>query len=268
MTRYDFVERATASIASNKRASQVRRELYSHLVMKEADLVAEGKSANEARDLAIAGMGDPALVADGYAAPRTSPLRVAGVLLAGVPLVAAGVLTANSPPYIMVLVLALLTVAVFYAPGDTLPERLQELAETFREGRLLALLGGIAGLAAAIAPGMNALFFLFEIAAPWLGVLYISWQRNRLAPRLTPYAMTWIVAGSASITGGVIYALANAGRLPWWQWVDDFHAVAAMTGLLLPISVMALGTGWNAVLWLRRRYVRLKVLREPEAVAD
>ncbi len=153
MTLYDFLEEATASIDSNGKASEVRRELYVHFLMKVEDLVREGMDPKAAEAHAFESLGDPREIAEGYRpayAIRMGSGASRWYFLASIPLVGAALATVRQPSYAIVWLVLSTALAGVLARGTTWQQRVQALVCLIRNVPLLWTVGMIGGTAAAI----------------------------------------------------------------------------------------------------------------------
>lgn len=248
MTPFEFLEQATATIPSNRRANSVRRELYSHWMLKTADLVEGGMDPAAAEQAAMESLGDPAVIAAAYHVPR-SPLRLGAALLAGAPLFITAVLTAYRPADIVLWLTVLGTVAAIAEPGASLKARFLSLKSLVESSRLIVAVAALSGIADAVNNFGGATKILLVCFVPWLAVLYLCWQRTSDS-RLTPFAMGWMTSFSSILAGLLVFGL----RLPGSAWSDGFSAIS---GILVPFSVFVLAYLWEFVQWMRSREGRL-----------
>ncbi len=251
MTPYDFLEAATASIASNSKASEVRRELYAHFLMKVEELVAEGMDSQQAEARALESLGDPREIADGYRPafavnPQSHPSR--WYLLAALPLIMAAVATVNRSSYAIVWGVLSTALAGMLAPGKAWQQRATGLFHLLREVPLLWVFGLLGGTAAAIGTatgaGENGVVFLLEFLLPWLGFLFYRWREREFAQKRNAFHLTWVVSTAFLVAGGMVYALVHLNVNPAMAYVSA-GPVTTIGVLFLPVSMLALSYVWN-----------------------
>ncbi len=263
MTQFEFVERATATIASNRRASMVRRELLSHLDMKQTELIENGIDVVDAEKLALESMGDPAIIADQYYLPRTS-LKLGTLILAGIPLLGSAILALQSPPDVLIWMIVVATIAVIAEPGASLTVRFHGLGQTLNASRLLVGVSALEGLAqviimlSGIGSPTGPLLVIVEFIISWLIVLYLCWQRQP-GSRWTPGALAWMASLPFLAIGGSAFWLShwNSAFLVWWEQLRSF----TMMGMSLAASVFVLAHLWEVIQALKARDVHASAKR-------
>jgi hypothetical protein len=248
MNRYEYLERATASIPSNRRAADVRKELQGHIEMKRRDFLQAGLSSDEAEAQALQSLGDPAEVAAGYERPAVLPGRRAGYLLA-LPLTFSMVLAIASPGAGLVVWLVLLAV-IWAGPqrDGTVRERLERVRADIGRYRLVAWGALASGVATALYTlgSPPPLWGGFLIAATFLAVglstFYEIWTRDRHGRDLEP----WLMAA----VGALAYLAASLTVMALGHWNEDWLDLArlAMTAglVLVPLGTLGLCAGMTA----------------------
>jgi len=271
MIPYDFLEEATASIASNHKAAGVRRELYAHFLMKVEDLIAEGIDAEVAQERALESLGDPKEIADGYRpayAVATESHLSRWYLLAGLPLIIAAVAAVNRPSYAIVWFVLSTALAWMLAQGKTWQQRTQALVDLFRETPLLWAVGLLGGAAAAIgratASSENGVLFLLEFLLPWLAFLLFRWRERDLAQKANAFHLTWVVATAFLIAGGLVTILTHLNGSPALGY-GYLGSVPTIGVLFLPLSLLGLSYLWNWVHSASLERFPLIILRRSKA---
>ncbi len=244
MNRFEYVERATATIASNRRAAAVRRELLSHIDLACADLMAAGTPAEEAEREALAHLGDPILVADEYQTPRRWWGAVPPVYWLALPAALVSLWASVDLRLAVIWYIAAAVVALAAVPGTTLRGRFAEAWAVLRERRDLVRAGAIAGAAAALAtfgqpPYLWATALsLVEIVVPALVVLHRTWQRA-----MDGREIDFLPASAAVAAGFACAALplfvVGQWRLPWWQWQGALQPVLTAGMVWIPGLTLA-----------------------------
>ena len=259
MTLHDFLEQSTATISSNKRAREVRRELLSHLQLKAAELEAGGVAASEAESDALRSLGDPAAIAQDYAVPEVR-IKIGWAMLGAIPLFIAAAAALHSPSTILMWLVVLGTAAVIAEPGATLAARLSGLWRTLKNSPLILAAGAASGLAAALSTfGAGGPWSsLFEFFGPWLAVLYCCWQRSPERPA-APFSMVWITNAAFWAVGGSAFLLLGAAS-PRESYYYNAGSMVTV-GLAVTISEWALAYAWEGIQWLRHHDTRISRAR-------
>lgn len=257
MTPYDFLEQATATIPSNRQAREVRQELLSHLLLKQAELEENGLDPTQAEAEAIQSMGSPADIAEDYAIPETR-LKFGWALVGVIPLGITAIVSLENGGNILMWLAVMGTIAVIAEPGRTLNGRLRGLWHTVQKSSIIVAAGAAAGLVTALATfsigSWGAVAGLFEFFGPWLAVLYSCWQRSSEHPA-TPLSMVWVTNGAFWLMGGSAYLLLHATASSRVFGYDTLHPMVVV-GLSLTISEWALAHLWDGVQWLRTHQTR------------
>lgn len=272
MTPYDFLEDATASIASNRKAAEVRRELYAHFLMKVDDLVAEGMDRQTAEEGAIASLGDPTEIAAGYlpvyaASPASHSTR--SYILAAIPLILVMIAAANRPSYAVVWVVLATAIAGMLISGKTWQQRVQALYRLIREVPLLWAVGLLGGAAAAIGTvslsGENGILFLFEFLLPWLALLFYRWREREMVEKTNAFHLAWVVSSAYLVAGGLVFILTHLDVNPTTAY-STVQPVTTVGVSLLPISLLALSYAWDWVQTVGVHRFRFSLTRQSSKV--
>jgi hypothetical protein len=252
VTRYEYLEQATATILSNRHAAAVRRELACHLDMKRADLIQEGMDAEAAERAAIASLGAPDLVADGYRS-RPVPLPKRRYLL-GLPLLAAVLLTLRWGPNALIWLGLVGLLGVASVPGLSLRARLEGVGDAIRRERVVIWGGVAAGVAAGLGTFGNPppLWFEFLMIVVGAGVLltafYTTWTRDMAGRAVMPFAMAGMGASAYLVAGLIVYSLGH-WNLPGWEWVAELSQITTPGVFWIPLLFLAVPEGWTG--WRR-----------------
>ena len=251
VNRFEYVERATATIASNRRAAAVRRELLSHIDLKCADLVQGGAIPEEAERTALESLGDPILIAEAYHLPRRSEL-IPPVYWLAVPAFLFSVIVAVRAELAPAWLVAVGVLAIGTVPGESLQQRGRQVAALVGGQRQMAWAGSIAGVAAALGTFGNPPLILtgfldsVEVMVPALVVLHEAWQRYQHGRDQDPLRQAGVVATSFLVAGGVVFTLGQ-WRLPNWLWLNNVTVLTAAAALWIPLLVLAVVGGFMAV---------------------
>lgn len=223
---FDYLEEATAPIASNQEAHSVRQELLSHLEALAWDLQQEGWSEAQAPAEALRRLGDPQLLAQAFRESRSVSHRFAWGWWAAAWLVfavsIAGLLI--SLDFLMPATVAVVFLAIFsLGPQPSWRQWVSVGRQTlFTHWRLLAA-GGVVGAIWGLKPW-------------WPGSVHLLPQPVSLGTLGLGFGMTlWAVIGE--------WTQAHRGRGRWSPGLS-----ALVLGMTASLVGCALGHAWY-VLW-------------------
>ncbi len=223
---FDYLEEATAAIASNDEAHRVRQELLSHLEALVWDLQQEGWSEAQAPAEALRRLGDPQLLAQAFRALHADQPRFAWGWWAAAWLVL-GVSAAGlwiSLDFLIPATVAVLFLAIFFlGPQPSWQQWVSVGRQTFfTHWRLLAA-GGVVGVIWGLKPW-------------WPGSVHLLPQTASLATLGLGFGVTlWAVIGE--------WIQAHQGRDRWSPALS-----ALVLGMTASLVGCGLGHAWYA-LW-------------------
>ncbi|PSR33834.1 MAG: hypothetical protein C7B46_08285 [Sulfobacillus benefaciens] len=223
---FDYLEEATATIASNQEARQVRQELLSHLESLAWDLQQEGWSEAQAPAEALRRLGDAQLLAQAFRESRSNDQRFAWGWWAAawtvLALSAIGVV--GSLEFLIPATVAVLFLAIFYfGPQPSWTQWVTVIRHTFLTHWRLFVAGGVVGAIWGLKPW-------------WPGSVHLIPQRVSLGALGLGFAVTlWALIAEWR------HARHGTGR-----WSPGLSALGL--GMTASIVGCGLGHAWYA-LW-------------------